>query len=73
MWVYLCRYSIQELNETGEAIGQPSSLLDAYHLKDEAGMTSLGGGGKDETDKSHKETEVVYYYLIVNGCTFCWN
>lgn len=61
------------LNDSGEAIGQPSSLLEAYHLKNEAGVTSLGAGGKDETNKVYKETEVVYFFLLFNGCTFCWN
>ncbi|XP_038882923.1 kinesin-like protein KIF15 isoform X1 [Benincasa hispida] len=50
---------LKELNNTSEAIEEPSSLLEAYHLKDEAGMTSLGGGSKDETNKFVKETEAL--------------
>lgn len=49
----------KELNNTSEAIEEPSSLLEAYHLKDEAGMTTLDGGSKDETNKFYKETEAL--------------
>lgn len=72
-WICLRWYSIQELNNTSEAIEEPSSLLEAYHLKDEAGMTTLDGGSKDETNKFYKETEVVYFFLLFNGFSFCWN
>ena len=70
---FFCWCSIQELNATGEAIEQPCSLLEAYQLKDEAGMTSLGGDGKDESNKFYKETEVVYFFLLFSVCSFCWN
>ncbi|KAE8647564.1 titin homolog [Cucumis sativus] len=50
---------LKELNDTSEDTGEPSSLLEAYHLKGEAGMTSLGGGSKDGTDKFYKGTEAL--------------
>lgn len=72
-WICLCSYSIQELNDTSEDTGEPSSLLEAYHLKGEAGMTSLGGGSKDETNKFSKEREVIFFFLLLDGCPFFCN
>lgn len=53
--------SIQELTDKGESVEKSSSLLEAYHLKDKAAMSSLDGGDKDETNKFYKDTEVIYF------------